>query len=190
MNTVDEPSTRMGAVSRLLRRCASRALNAWRLRNLSSHRERVGRARAVLGTVRNFTGADAVARTFGYLRRVDALVFEEVVLTAFEDAGAIVLRNRRYSGDGGVDGRVWLPGNGRRPWAIQSKRYAAHVCAQHLATFAGVVRRHHLPGGLFIHCGRSGALCYEHARGSPVWIVSGEQFVALLLRGQIPRPPP
>jgi len=42
-------------------------------------------------------------RSFTCLRQVDQIVFEEDVLSALEDAGALVPRSRQYSGDGGID---------------------------------------------------------------------------------------
>lgn len=166
-------------VSGMLVRCASQLLNAVRLRRLTEHRRRIAQSRAVLRAVRQFTGEGYAARCLAYLRSVDPLVFEEVVLSALEDAGLFVLRNQRYSGDGGIDGRVWLPGQGW--YAVQSKRYGGHVNHHHVAAFGEAICHHGFGAGLFLHTGRSGAAVYPHLTKSKVVLVSGASLVKLVL---------
>ena len=166
-------------VSGMLVRCASQLLNAVRLRRLTEHRRRIAQSRAVLRAVRQFRGDGYAARCLAYLRSVDPLVFEEVVLSALEDAGLFVLRNQRYSGDGGIDGRVWLPGQGW--YAVQSKRYGGHVNHHHVAAFGEAICRHGFGAGLFLHTGRSGAAVYPHLTKSKVVLVSGASLVKLVL---------
>lgn len=48
-----------------------------------------------------------------YLRKIDPFVFEELLLEGFERRGFEVIRNRRYTGDGGIDGRVKIDGQTR-----------------------------------------------------------------------------
>jgi restriction system protein len=104
------------------------------------------------------TEPGVAGRSLAYLRAVDPLVFEEVVMSALEDAGLLVLRSTRYSGDGCVDGAVWLPGGG---WhAVQSKRYRSHVCSAHVCAFGEVVANGDYDGGLIVHTGRNGAGLY------------------------------
>lgn len=170
---------RSRGVSGMLVRCASQLFNAMRMRQLPEHRRRIGQSRAVLRAVRQFTGAGYAARCLAYLRNVDPLVFEEVVLSALEDAGLFVLRNQRYSGDGGIDGKVWLPGHGW--YAVQSKRYGGHVNHQHVAAFGEALCHHGLGAGLFLHTGRSGAAVYPHLTKSNVVLVSGASLVQLVL---------
>jgi len=135
-------------------RLASRLFNAFRLASSPLHARNVRRSRRVLRALRSFTEPGVVGRCFSYLRQVDPLVFEEVVLSALEDAGAFVLRNRRYTGDGGVDGVVWMATHG---WiAVQVKRYSGHVNLQHVLKFAQAVRHGKFGGGLLVHTGRSG----------------------------------
>lgn len=170
---------RTRGVSCVLVRCASQLFNAMRMRRLPEHRWRVGQSRAVLRAVRQFRGDGYAARCLAYLRSVDPLVFEEVVLSALEDAGLFVLRNPRYSGDGGIDGKVWLPGQGW--YAVQSKRYGGHVNHHHVAAFGEAICRHGFGAGLFLHTGRSGAAVYPHLTKSKVVLVSGASLVKLVL---------
>ena len=142
-----------------------------------SHRRRIRQARRVLAKLRPWLsqGDQGRARMFGYLRKIDALSFEELVLQAFVDMGWRVRRGVRYSGDGGVDGHVRLPGD---PYwtAIQCKRYSSAIDPRHVREFAALVypRR-----GLFIHTGRTGQQSRE-AQGAAVLMVSGDRLVALI----------
>lgn len=165
----------------------SRSVNAIRLRDLPDHRRRVLRSRKILRELRAIRGEAASARAFCYLRRIDPLVCEEVVLSALEDAGAFVLRNRRYSGDGGLDGRCWLPGAGWGIHAVQVKRYDAAVIPAHLAALSKLVDEGGWAGGLFVHCGRTGPLSYAVLRGSRVALVSGKALLRLLIDKQLPQ---
>jgi len=165
---------------------ASRTLNWWRLRDHPGHRRRIAASRRLLHTLRGFTGEGVGGRVFAYLRTVDPLLYEETVLSTLEDAGAIVLRNLRYTGDGGIDGRCWLPGQGIRPFAIQCKRYGSAVAPRHVGEFCRAIAGGRFAGGLFIHCGRTGPLSYEALRGRSVHLVSGPVMLNLMLRGHLP----
>ncbi|MDA8120226.1 MAG: restriction endonuclease [Gammaproteobacteria bacterium] len=153
----------------------------WETRLPRGHRIRIRAARHVLRTTRALLSTPQGApRTFGVLRRIDPLVFEELVLEAFRVAGFAIRRNRRYTGDGGIDGRVKI---GR--WRlIQCKRYAQSITPEHVAAFAQCVRRHsgRRGRGLFIHTGRTGpasrAILMEGA--GRVVLVSGDRLLALL----------
>lgn len=160
----------------------SRVLNALRLADLPEHRRRVAASRRILAKLSRFEGEAAEARRFAYLRAIDPLVFEEVVLSAIEDAGHIVLRNRAYTGDGGVDGRVVVPGTLGRIWAVQVKRYAATVTPDHVAGFVATVREGGYAGGIFVHCGRTGPMAYRWMAGTAVELISGSALLELLRR--------
>ncbi|KQW93186.1 hypothetical protein ASC94_10940 [Massilia sp. Root418] len=132
-------------------------MNATRLAYLPVHQRNVRQSRRVLRTVRAFKEPGAAGRSLAYLRAVDPLVFEDVVMSALEDAGLLVLRGTRYSCDGGIDGAVWLPGRG---WhAVQAKRYRHHVSLAHVCAFGDVIAMCHYDGGLFVHTGRSVGRC-------------------------------
>ncbi|WP_165390962.1 restriction endonuclease [Pseudoduganella lutea] len=166
------------ALSKLAVRCFSRWLNASRLAGLPGHQRNVRQSRRVLRAVRGFTEPGVGARSLAYLRAVDPLVFEEVVMSALEDAGLLVLRSRRYSGDGGVDGTVWLPGRGW--YAVQSKRYRHHVCLEHICAFSQVLASQDFDGGLFVHTGRSGAALYPQMDAGGIALLSGERLIRLV----------
>ena len=59
-------------------------------------------------------------RQIHYLRQVNPFLFEEMILTALKRHGFKIKRNRRYTGDGGIDGQAWWNG---QHYLIQAKRY-------------------------------------------------------------------
>jgi restriction system protein len=165
-------------------RTCSRLVNYVRLYRKPEHRRRIEASRRVLRTLRRIAQPGAGAKFFRYVRQIDALTFEELVLTALEDAGYLVLRHRRYSGDGGIDGAFWHP---RFGWyAIQAKRYCSHIDRQDVRDFSRTIREAKFDGGVFVHCGRSGAGVYEILRESKVVLLSGERLLSLILRGDLP----
>ena len=117
---------------------------------------------------------------FAYLRRINPYVFEELVLLAFEKKGYKVIRNKRYSGDGGLDGQVVIDGK-RIP--IQAKRYRTHIRKEHVEAFSFLVDKKKVPYGLFVHTGRTGkgsnTFNYPNIR-----MVSGDKLLELLYRSR------
>ena len=111
-----------------------------RARSARRHRRNVERGDAVLGRVREMAQAGGPGRVLGYLRKIDPYVFEEPVLSAFERAGWRIERNAAYSGDGGIDGKLY----GEQGWLIliQCKRYGGMIDPGHVTAFAEVVAQH------------------------------------------------
>ena len=162
------------------------AFRAWRDRRADarhegrlpwSHKRRIRQARRVLDRLAPWVAAGDGGRVIGYLRKIDPLVFEELVLEAFARAGMRIRRGVRYSGDGGVDGHVWIGG---RLCPIQCKRYRNAIDPRHVAAFADLAIHSRAPFAFFIHTGRTGDLSREAARGAPVEMVSGSRLLRLL----------
>lgn len=121
--------------------------------------------------------SDTPARAFAYLRKVDPFIFEEMILTAFETRGVKVIRNKRYTGDGGIDGRLVLGG---AIVLIQAKRYSSHIDAGHVADLAHKCDAERCDG-LFIHTGKTGKQARNTARNAQrIEIISGERLLSLL----------
>ncbi|MBN3171868.1 restriction endonuclease [Pectobacterium brasiliense] len=121
------------------------------------------------------------AQRVSYLRRVNPYVFEELLLLAMERQGLKVIRNASYSGDGGVDGQVFIEG---QCWLIQAKRYSRAIDPEHVAEFSALLIQHRC-GGLFIHTGRTGAKSKQHENSIhkntyPLHIISGKRLLSLL----------
>lgn len=112
-----------------------------------------------------------------YLRRINPYVFEELLLLALEDQGLKVIRNPSYSGDGGLDGQVFIAGE---RWLIQAKRYSRSISPQHVRDFGELLARENCCG-FFIHTGRTGRKSHDGLQMYPqVRLVSGQRLLNLL----------
>lgn len=148
----------------------SRPLRHWR---------KTQRGERALAKIRGFeTGDKLGARILTYLRKVDPFVFEEMLLSALDEGGFHICRNRQYTGDGGVDGRLEAK-DGTRV-LVQAKRYSSHVKPSDVEEFAGRVEHSDASVGLFVHTGRTGPESHRR-KSNHVMIVSGSQLVEMLL---------
>ena len=142
------------------------------------HWRKTRRGERALEKIREFEGDNIGPRVLAYLRKVDPFVFEELLLTALEEGGYRIRRNRRYTGDGGVDGRLEAE-DGTRV-LVQAKRYGSYVKPSDLEEFAARVASTDSEFGIFVHTGRTGP--ESHRRKSDhVSVISGQRLVDLLL---------
>jgi len=157
---------------------ASKTFNFFRLLGKPDHRKNIHQSRAIISKLRTF---ESDGQLFAYIKKIDPLVFEEMILTLAEEAGAFVLRNRRYTGDGGSDGTFYAPGVG---WfAIQCKRYHDHINPQHVAHFSELVARKKMRGGLFVHTGKTGAGSYNNLKlDRNIILISGSKLANAIKR--------
>ncbi|WP_236849237.1 restriction endonuclease [Chania multitudinisentens] len=117
------------------------------------------------------------AQRLVYLRSINPYVFEELLLTVFARRGYRMVRNLRYSGDGGIDGQVWLDGE---RYLIQAKRYARAITPAHVSAL-NVLTRQYGCRGLFVHTGRTGPKSQALLRDFPaITLLSGARLLALL----------
>jgi restriction system protein len=145
-----------------------------------SHRTRIIKAMRLFHLLKKPEFKTQPGRLFAYIKTIDPFVFEELLLIAFQSRGLKVIRNKRYTGDGGIDGIVLLPSKIRM--AIQAKRYQNHINAQHLIDFAAVLTNHRCSGGYFIHCGKSGQTVYQQIPQN-ITLISGATLHRLLVEG-------
>jgi len=131
------------------------------------------------------TEVQSAGQQIAYLRLLNPFVFEELILDAFERAGHKVHRNRRYTGDDGIDGAVVIDGVLH---LVQAKRYAKHIKLAHVQQFVHLVRRRRCRG-LFCHTGKTGASVRALAKASPeIRILSGATLLGILLQQASPPP--
>lgn len=118
---------------------------------------------------------DQPGQQFSYLRKIDPFVYEEMILSSLKNLGYKIQRNKRYTGDGGIDGQVFVDG---KKVLIQAKRYGKHINPQHVKDFTQICQGHGC-SGLFIHTGITGKESYRSTDGT-VKIVSGAKMLDLL----------
>ena len=143
-------------------------------------RKNIKTADKVIKQLSCFSGENKEARILSYLRKIDPFVFEELLLTSFEKLGYIIERNDRYTGDGGIDGRVYLNG---KLYLIQAKRYKSYVNTKHLSDFLQLVNQtEQAEGGYFIHTGKTGKETYQLYKNSRIEIISGDKLINLIIQ--------
>ena len=111
-----------------------------------------------------------------HLRSVNPYVFEEMILTALKHRGYQIKRNKRYSGDGGIDGQAIIEGH---CYLIQAKRYTNHINPAHVQSFARLCQRRGRRG-LFVHTGKTGKKSDRIAQFSEIEMISGDRLLNML----------
>lgn len=146
--------------------------NGWIYWMSRRHRRNIRNAKNVLSKIRSF---EHDGQIIAYLKKINPYVFEEMVVQLFKEAGYLIWLTPSYSGDGGVDGKVFHPAVG---WCrIQSKRYGKAIRTQHVHDFIAVVGKRH---GFFVHSGTSTDDIRALLRGTRVRMLSGAQLVRVI----------
>ncbi|GIU42875.1 hypothetical protein TUM4438_10450 [Shewanella sairae] len=138
------------------------------------HKHNISRANHALDTLSRIPHP---GQQFAYLRKLDPFVFEELLLCAYERQGHTAIRNKRYTGDGGIDGQVQI---NKQTFLVQAKRYHGYIQAAHVTEFA-LVCRQHKKQGLFIHTGKTGKTAYIARCYGGIEIISGQKLLSLLV---------
>ena len=141
------------------------------------HKRYIKKAKRVLDRINEKKLSEGQVLT--YLRKIDPYVFEELVILGFAAKGYGFERNKRYSGDGGVDGRVFL--NGKK-YLLQCKRYSKHINPRHVEAFSNVCREERCEG-FFVHTGKTGKRSRDNVFiAGNVSIISGNRLAHLLMK--------
>ena len=134
------------------------------------------RARRDLARLR---AIDDNREAFLLIREIDPLVFEDLVLAAYADAGASVRYTLHKYRDGGIDGEILYQG---RRFAMQAKRYRGRIDAGQVRRFVDLVRARgdRYAGGVLVHSGRTGNAVWTALDAGQVKVVSGQRLLALI----------
>jgi restriction system protein len=116
--------------------------------------------------------------TIAYLRKIDPFVFEEMLLSVFKEIGYKIKRNKKYTGDGGTDGQVWI---NKKHHHIQAKRYVSYINKQHMIEFIQL-NKEKKTKGLFIHTGKTGKETKLLAKNNDIEIISGERLYNFIIK--------
>lgn len=145
------------------------------------HQRKIRQAAKILKRIRSFQGEHVNQKIFSYLRKIDCFVFEEMILTCFKEAGCKIIRNKRYTGDGGIDGRVIIDG---ALHLVQCKRYKQYINRRDVQIFDHKVTEYKAKKGFFVHTGKTGKASQEQ-HYTNVKMISGARLITLL-RGSYP----
>ena len=158
------------------RRRRSRRTRGTKVDSARSHVWRRESAARVFAMIRR--GEMQPGQVLAYLRKIDPLEFEEIVLLSLRSAGFTVKNRGRYTGDGGVDGEVSRSGV---DYIVQCKRYSGSIAAKDVERLENECARRRC-GGLFVHTGKTGKGSRQVVAKdwSRVKIISGDALVGLL----------
>lgn len=160
----------------------SKFFNWFRLFYKKSHKYKINKSYDVLDVLKKISldgSGFEDQRAFSYLRKINPNVFEELALTMFENSGFFILRNTRYTNDGGIDGMVRIPGFGFVP--IQSKRYNEYIKMEHVKEFNELLVTRRKKIGFFIHTGKTGKKTKLLQKDGRVIIISGSDYIKCLM---------
>ncbi|ENG6110091.1 MULTISPECIES: restriction endonuclease [Serratia] len=143
---------------------------SWR-RRTRRHRRKIRQAGRILAKLDDIPHP---GQRLAYLRKIDPYTFEELLLEVFERRGFTIQRNKRYSGDGGLDGKVWC---GDELYLIQAKRYSNLINKRHVLEFIELVERFQCKG-FFCHTGRTSSGSKDLFNGhSDILMLSGSRLL-------------
>ena len=147
-------------------------------RRFNRHALRIKQSKRCLGKLKEIHHPGAKIE---YLRKINAYTFEEIILTAIEkNKNAKIKRNKRYSGDGGIDGKFWIK---NELYIIQAKRYANEIQLQHVKDFSRKVEQANCKG-IFVHTGRTPESAWRQIQSnSSIEIISGSRLIDLIENG-------
>ncbi len=144
----------------------------------SRHQQYIQLADFVLKRLRDRIVVVQLPEALAILRKMNPYAFEELLLTCCQNQGWKIERNFRYTGDGGLDGRVTIAG---RLYLLQAKRYRGYINPKHIHDFNQVIQREKAYGGFFIHSGKTGELAKELLREYQITLLSGQRLVDFVL---------
>jgi len=142
------------------------------------HKIKIMTADKVIVKLNSFTGEFKNQQILSYLRKIDPYVFEELILSAFALKGFSIIRNKSYSGDGGLDGTVFKKD---ARFLVQAKRYTNWVKTSHIKDFETLISNQKANGGYFIHTGKTSSKSLISFKSSTIIIISGQKLIDLIL---------
>lgn len=141
-------------------------------RGKRKHAVKLKQAKTVFKKIKTI---ESFPQSIAYLRKIDPYVYEELILYALKKTGYKIQRNKKYSGDGGIDGKVWIKGKLNY---VQAKRYSKHINKAHVKEFNHITERDKVDG-LFIHTGTTGKGSRSELAQN-IQMISGEKMVKLI----------
>lgn len=137
------------------------------------HHFKIQQSKKILLRIRSFEGDNLTERKLSYLRKINPFTFEELILSALEESGAKIKRNKRYTGDGGVDGKFKIDGNW---YLIQAKRYSNYISLKDMEKFEILCKKQKIRG-VFIHTGKVGKDTLSRYNNKHIKIIGPYEFI-------------
>lgn len=163
-----------------IRKFFSKFINRIRLFGKLSHLYRIRKAKQVLKKLKEIAAnPDSNGRIIMYLRKINPFVFEELILNVIEDSNLAIIRNRRYTGDGGIDG-IFKVKSGKV--LIQCKRYGSYINNADVKDLCTKVKDGKYHFGIFVHTGKTGDKAKATMKvENNIIFISGSVLIDLIL---------
>lgn len=158
----------------------SKLINRISLIGKWTHLYRIRQSKKVLKKIKEISlTPKSGGRILLYLRKINPYVFEELVLTAIENSNVRVIRNKSYSGDGGIDG-IFKINKGKI--LVQAKRYKSYINSKHVQEFSETIKDKKFKCGVFVHTGKTGTNSKDIIKVEQnIVIISGDNLIKILL---------
>jgi len=155
--------------------------NKYKTNNKQTHMWRQKSAKKIHNSLKSI---EHNGQIISYLRKIEPFVFEELLLIAVaQNPQCKVIKNDRYTGDGGIDGKFIL---NNKLYIIQAKRYKSIIHSQDILDFIRKINETQAHKGLFIHTGRTNTASWEFcSNDDSIEIISGTRLVHLIRFGYI-----
>lgn len=140
----------------------------------NKHQKNIYNSKNIIAKLNTF---EYDGQKINYLKKIDPFLFEELLLTAFENKGFKIVRNKKYTGDGGIDGVIY--DNDNNKYLIQAKRYSKYINLAHIKEFGKLVSNKKCKG-YFIHTGKTGRGSFEETSNYDIEIISGTKLIELI----------
>jgi restriction system protein len=159
----------------------SRFINRINLIGKWVHLYRIRKAKKVLKTLQHIAKTpNSYGKIMVYLRKINPFVFEELILTVIENSNVRVIRNKRYTGDGGIDGIFKLKDKGKI--IIQCKRYKSYINQSDVVELVEKTTTGKYHCGIFVHTGKTGTKAKNVAlENKNILFISGNLLIDLIL---------
>ena len=153
-------------------------INIAEILSKTKHLEKIKTAKKVYKNINSIKN-DNDGWLFTYLRKIDPFVFEELILLTFKKFDFKIKRNKKYTHDSGIDGRIKKNGE---TYLIQAKRYSDYINIDHVREFIKVCR-YNKCRGYFIHTGRTGEETKELLKQNPqIKLISGDKLYQFFIQ--------
>lgn len=143
-------------------------------RKKNKHQKNIYNSKKVISKLNSF---EYDGQKMNYLKKIDPFLFEELLLTAFKSKGYRIVRNKRYTGDGGIDGIIFDRQNNK--YLIQAKRYSNYINLAHVKEFGLLIKKEKCKG-FFIHTGKTGKNSFKETFNHDIKIISGQNLIKLI----------
>lgn len=166
----------------LPRQKRKRRRNKKRHQRKSQKRSDIDRSKSWLKSFREQKAMYSDRQRFAFVRRVDHFLWEDILMTCFEERGYPVVRTPKTR-DGGSDGFVTIAGE---VVMIQAKRYSGSISKEHIKEFVALTyATPTVDRGLFIHSGRSSKNIKSAVNTyQNIQMISGVQEILKFLDGE------